>query len=944
MGVDLRTREAPEAARVGSPRPLRVLILEDLPADARLVVSELRRAGYDPQWERVETEEEYLTRLETLPDLILADYNLPQFDAPRALQCLRKLRLDIPFIIVSGSIGEEIAVAAMREGATDYLLKDRLGRLGQAVAQALEQRQLRDTQHKAAEALRERTQLILLTADVGFAVNRANTLQEMVQQCTESLVHNLDVALARIWTLNEADNVLELQAGAGIDRQTDGPYARVPLGKFIIGRVAQDRAPCQINDLANDLHFADRQWAAEQGLIAFAGHPLIVEDRLVGALAVFSRHRLKAASFDALATVANQIAAGIDRKRTEERLRFTQFTIDHIATAVFWADSEGRFFNVNDAACALTGYRRDELLSLRVADLDLNGSPSGWTQAWQDLRHRRGQSTESRLRRKNGTEIPVSIHINLVPGAGRECSCSFVQDIIERKAVEFAQRQSELRFRAIFNQTFEFLGLLNADGTVLEVNQPALDFRGIRLADVAGLPLWETPWLDHSDETREQARQAVASAAAGHFVRNEIAVCDARGASRTFDFSAKPVLDDNGRVELLIVEARDITEQRQLEQQFRQAQKMEAVGKLAGGVAHDFNNLLTIIMGYSEMLQEHLRPPDPLFELVEQVHKAGERAAALTRQLLAFSRKQLLVPVVLDLNVLLGEMGKMFERLIGEDIALAFRPAADLWQVRVDQGQMEQVIMNLVVNARDAMPKGGQLVIQTANVVLDEADVAAYPDARSGEHVLLTVGDSGCGMDRATLAQIFEPFFSTKGEKGTGLGLATVYGIVKQSGGRITVESELGQGTTFRIYFPRDRESVALLRPASDSQRDLRGSKTVLLVEDEDAVRALARAILQHHGYKVLEARQGDEAIAVCNQYQAEIHLLATDVVMPSMSGRELAEKLLATRPNMKVLYLSGYMDDAVVRHGVLTTAVPFLQKPYTPSGLAKKVRDVLSH
>lgn len=406
---------------------------------------------------------------------------------------------------------------------------------------------------------------------------------------------------------------------------------------------------------------------------------------------------------------------------------------------------------------------------------------------------------------------------------------------------------------------------------------------------------------------------------------------------------ARLIRDAAGRPLECVGSWSDITERKQLEEQFRHAQKLEAVGRLAGGVAHDFNNLLTVIAGYTEIILSTLHEGDPLRDHVKQIHRAGERAAGLTRQLLAFSRKQILVPVALDLNSLLGDIEKMLGRLIGEDVELVVHLAPGLWAVRVDVGQFEQVVMNLAVNARDAMPQGGKLTIETANVVLDEAYVRLNPEARVGPHVLLAISDNGCGMDATTKARIFEPFFTTKGpEKGTGLGLATVFGIVKQSGGHLEVHSELGIGSTFKIYLPRHIEGAVAGKSVAGLKVAPRGTETVLLVEDEDEVRLLVRLVLERNGYKVLEARNPGQALLVCEQYEKTIHLLVTDVVMPDMNGRQLAERLLPMRAGMKVLYLSGYTDDAVVRNRVLDQDTPFLQKPFTTYALAIKVREVL--
>jgi signal transduction histidine kinase/ActR/RegA family two-component response regulator len=394
---------------------------------------------------------------------------------------------------------------------------------------------------------------------------------------------------------------------------------------------------------------------------------------------------------------------------------------------------------------------------------------------------------------------------------------------------------------------------------------------------------------------------------------------------------------------LLIESRRAYDELAETQGQLEQAQKMDAIGRLAGGVAHDFNNLLTVILGRTDILLHPLPPGDPMRRGIELIQRTAGRAANLTRQLLAFSRKQVLEPVVLDLSAVATDMKDMLGRLIGEDIALLTMPTPGLGRVKADRGQVEQVVMNLAVNARDAMPQGGRLILETANVDLDDEYVRRHVGARPGPHVMLAVADTGAGISHEIQSQIFEPFFTTKEPgKGTGLGLATVYGIVKQSGGYIEVDSEPGRGTTFRIYLPRlDAEPAPVDRSVGPAAA-AGGTETILLVEDEEGVRELARDILRASGYTVLEARNGAEALLLCERHQGPLDMLFTDVVMPRMSGRELAERLAPLRPDLSVLYMSGYTDDAVIRHGVLAAGTAFLQKPFTPAGLVLRVRETL--
>ena len=634
------------------------------------------------------------------------------------------------------------------------------------------------------------------------------------------------------------------------------------------------------------------------------------------------------------------------RHRAEEELRRQTEFLSHAQAAagigswewdiagdcITWSDETYRIFGVDPAAGPISYERYLELI--HPDDRADVAAAVGWS-----LQTREPFALDHRIVRPDGSLHFLHGRGGIVTDAsGRPVRMlGAVLDITSRKQAEEALRRANDRLNAVIQSSPLAISTLDADGIVRSWNPAAERLFGWTAEEVIGRPL---PAVHgEADEFRGTQRRVMQGepVTAVEVIRKK-----KDGTPVTVNLVAAPLHEADGRITGILGLIEDVTGVKRLEQQFFHAQKLEAVGRLAGGIAHDFNNLLTVITSCSDLLLEDLGADDPKREDVAQIRKASESAAALTRQLLAFSRQQVLQPQILDLNETVAGTEKLLKRVIGEDIQLGTVLAPDLGMAIVDPGQVEQIIMNLAVNARDAMPGGGRLTIATANTDMDEAYVQNHPPARAGRYVMLAVSDTGTGMDASTQAHIFEPFFTTKPfGKGTGLGLATVYGIVKQSGGFIWVYSEPGHGTTFKIYFPwaggsAERSAAAL------AAKPQPGTETVLVVEDAASVRSVMRQVLERYGYAVLEAPDGETALQLAAKHHGPIHLLLTDVVMPGVSGRQLADRLLRLRPGIKVLYASGYTDDAIIHHGILEPGIAYLQKPFTRDALALKVRAVL--
>ncbi|NOQ22511.1 MAG: PAS domain S-box protein [Candidatus Aegiribacteria sp.] len=609
--------------------------------------------------------------------------------------------------------------------------------------------------------------------------------------------------------------------------------------------------------------------------------------------------------------------------------------------AIIMIDNNGNISLWNPAAEKMFGYTEDEAIG---KELHRYIAPNRYYDAYSKgfagfQKTGRGAAVGKTLEltalKKDGTEFPVELSMSATKLKGKWNAIGIISDITRRRHAEAEQK----RLISAIDQTADLVVITDTEGTIQYVNPAFERLTGYALEEIIG----RNPRILHSGRQDEAFyREMWNTLARGETWRGEIINKGKDGTLFTEEVTISPVLDSEGKIINYIGVKHDVTKQRVLERRLMQSQKMETVGRLAGGVAHDFNNMLGVILGYTELIMDTIDLHDPMMKDLREIQKAARHSAEITRQLLAFSRKQTIEPRIVNLNPLIEEMKIMLARLLGEDIDISFIPAKDLWAIKADQGQINQIVANLGINARDAMHDGGKLTIETANLTIDEVYCQGHLGFVPGCFVMLGMSDNGIGMDRETLAHVFEPFFTTKDKAGgTGLGLATVYGIIKQHNGFINVYSEPGHGTTFKLYFPRCAEKKKEAETAVEAPESFEYG-TILLAEDDEMVRNLTTKILETIGYDVLVALTPGDALALCEKGNMNIALLLTDVVMPKMSGHELSKAIEAVRPGIKTLFMSGYTADIISHHGVLGIGMNFIQKPFTRDELAKKVREVI--
>ena len=917
----------------------KILVVDDEVELKNILVESLTTQGYDVIG--YASGQEALEALgETAFDIILTDLMMPQMDGISLLRSSLEIDPHVICIVMTGHGTIQTAVDAMKVGAFDYVLKPfRMTTILPLLTRAMNTRRLRleNLQLRETVAIYELCQTIAFTLDQ----------QTIISKLADAALQQTRADEVSILLPTSSGEELYVAAVRGESRQRL-LGERIPLEESISGWVARQREPLILSGEVSDDRF--RPLWPHPEIRSSISVPMQVANKLVGTIninALDRRRPFTLGQMKALTILSSTAAAALESAslyaqvlKAEEKYRSI---FDNAVEGIFQSTPEGRFITVNPAMARILAYDLPEELIQTVTDVSrqLYVNPEDRLKS-QEIEVCNGvlQDFVFEARRKDGEKIWLSLNRRTMRDENgvelfREGT---VQDVTERKRAEAALRESEERYRDLVENAHDIIYSHDLEGNYTSMNKAGEEITGYTLEEALKLKMSDTV----APECLPKVQQMMKRKLAGERVTAyDIEIIAKDGRRVPVEVNTKYVYQ-NGVAAGVQGIARDVTERKQLEDQLRQSQKMEAIGQLAGGVAHDFNNLLTAINGYSSLALQRINPENPIKSYLEEIKKAGDRAANLTRQLLAFGRKQILQPVPLNLNDIVSDMNKMLRRLIGEDIDLTATLNPKLKAIKADPGQIEQVLVNLVVNARDAMPSGGHLTIETMTVELDSEYAGKRVGVVPGRYVMLAVSDTGTGMNEETKARIFDPFFTTKEKgKGTGLGLSTVYGIVKQSGGNIWVYSEEGRGTTFKVYLPQ-LETAETVESLQVETEIMPGSETILLLEDEDMVRNLARQILEGAGYKVVEVSRGEEAIKRFAAEDGSIDLLLTDVVMPEMSGKEVADRVCELSPSLKVLFMSGYTDEAIVHHGVLDSNVQFIQKPFTPAALTTKVRQVL--